>query len=253
MADDLVKLHDYRNESYDGSMMIVGFPSVGLVSSIAANFIVRTSNLERVAGITANSFPPFTLVHEGVPSPQVRIYAGDRNCNDGEPCQQIVTVAAEFMPRSDLILPLVSCILDFATSKGIKTVITMEGIDQTSAEESKIYGVGSTVASREMLKKYEVEEMREGMVSGISGVMLSEGNMRDIDVICMLGPARTNFPDARGSAKLLEIVAKMLPEIKIDPEPLFKEAEEIEKQIRTAMKSVERPNKDSIEESIVYG
>src|SRR5690554_3001916 len=107
MADE-VRLHEYRDEKYDGALMIVGFPSVGLVSSIAANFIIRTGKLDRVAGITASGFPPFTLVHEGVPSPPVRIYAGERKCDDGEPCQQIVAVAAEFMPRPDLVQPLVS-------------------------------------------------------------------------------------------------------------------------------------------------
>ncbi len=248
-----VRLHEYRDEKYDGALMIVGFPSVGLVSSIAANFIIRTGKLDRVAGITASGFPPFTLVHEGVPSPPVRIYAGERKCDDGEPCQQIVAVAAEFMPRPDLVQPLVSRLLDYASAKGIKTVVVMEGIDQPGAEEPKILGVGSTNASRDILKKYDIDEMKEGMVSGISGVMLFEGDMRDIDVICLLGPARANFPDARGSAKLLEVIAKMLPEIKIDPEPLFKEAEEIEKQIRMAMQSVEQQKKPTIEESIVYG
>jgi len=252
MADE-VRLHEYRDEKYDGALMIVGFPSVGLVSSIAANFIIRTGRLDRVAGITASGFPPFTLVHEGVPSPPVRIYAGERKCDDGEPCQQIVAVAAEFMPRPDLVQPLVSRLLDYASAKGIKTVVVMEGIDQPGAEEPKILGVGSTNASRDILKKYDIDEMKEGMVSGISGVMLFEGDMRDIDVICLLGPARANFPDARGSAKLLEVIAKMLPEIKIDPEPLFKEAEEIEKQIRMAMQSVEQQKKPTIEESIVYG
>lgn len=252
MADE-VRLHEYRDEKYDGALMIVGFPSVGLVSSIAANFIIRTGKLDRVAGITASGFPPFTLVHEGVPSPPVRIYAGERKCDDGEPCQQIVAVAAEFMPRPDLVQPLVSRLLGYASAKGIKTVVVMEGIDQPGAEEPKILGVGSTNASRDILKKYDIDEMKEGMVSGISGVMLFEGDMRDIDVICLLGPARANFPDARGSAKLLEVIAKMLPEIKIDPEPLFKEAEEIEKQIRMAMQSVEQQKKPTIEESIVYG
>jgi len=45
----------------------------------------------------------------------------------------------------------------------------------------------------------------------------------------------------------------MLPEISIDPGPLYKEAEEIEKQIRKAMEAVEQPKKPTIEESIVYG
>ena len=253
MAENVVRLHEYRTDDYDGALMIVGFPSVGLVSSIAANFIIRTSKLERVAGIMAEGFPPFTLVHEGVPSPPVRVYAGERKCNDGEPCQQIVAVAAEFMPRPELVHPLVSRLLDYAKAKGIETVVALEGLNWLGAEEPKIFGVGSTKASREMLKRYEVEEMKEGMVSGISGVMLFEGEARGVNVICLLGPARTDFPDARGSAKLLEVVARMLPEIKIDPEPLFKEAEEIEKQIRTAMKSVDQPKKPTIEESIVYG
>ena len=246
-------LHEYRTEDYGGAIMVVGFPSAGLVSSIAANFIIRTSELERVAGIMASGFPPFALVHEGVPSPPVRVYAGERRCNDGEPCQQIVAVAAEFMPRPELVQPLVSRLLDYARAKGISTVVALEGINWPGVEESKILGVGSTNASREMLKKYEVEEMKEGMVSGISGVLLYEGEVRGINVICLLGPARADLPDARGSAKLLEVVARMLPEIKIDPEPLFKEAEEIEKQIRMAMQSVDQPKKPTIEESIVYG
>jgi len=247
-------LHEYRQDKYDNAMMIVGFPSVGLVSSIAANFIIRTSKLERVAGIMGDSFPPYTLVHEGVPSPPVRIYAGERNCTDGEQCQQLITVAAEFMPRPDLVKPLVDRLLDYCTSKGIKTIVALEGINWPGNEEPRILGVGSTDSSRQMLKRYGVEELKEGMVSGISGVLLFEGEVRGINVICLLGPARANFPDARGSAKLLEIVAKMLPEIKIDPEPLYKEAEEIEKQIRMAMESVAQPQqKAPVNEPMIYG
>lgn len=248
-----VVLHEYKSAKYENAMMIVGFPSVGLVSSIAANFIIRTSKLNRVAGLMSNEFPPYTLVHEGVPSPPVRVYAGERNCSDGERCEQIVTVAAEFMPKPELVKPLVDQLLDFCEEKGIKNIVTLEGINWQSPEEPKIFGVGSTQGARDMLKKYDIEEMREGMVSGISGVLLFEGEARGFNVICLLGPARANFPDARGSAKLLELVARMLPELKIDPEPLYKEAEEIEKQIRVAMESVNQPKKPSLEESVVYG
>lgn len=95
--------------------------------------------------------------------------------------------------------------------------------------------------------------MKEGMVSGLSGVLLYQGELRGPEVICLLGPAQVDLPDARGSAKLLEVVAKMLPELKIEPEPLYKEAEEIERQIKKAMESVNRPKKPSVEESVVYG
>ncbi len=247
-------LHEYKAGKYDNAMAIVGFPSVGLVSSIAANFIIRTMNLSRVAGVMSDDFPPYTLIHNGVPSPPVRIYAGERKCDgEGEQCQQLVTVAAEFMPLPDMVKPLADSLLDWCQDKGIKTIVALEGINWQTPEEPRIFGVGSTATARNNLKKYGVEEMKEGMVSGISGVMLFEGEIRGLDVMCLLGPARINFPDARGSAKLLEVVAKMLPELKIDPEPLYKEAEEIEKQIRAAMESVNQPKKVSPEESVVYG
>jgi uncharacterized protein len=44
---------------------------------------------------------------------------------------------------------------------------------------------------------------------------------------------------------LLEKLDKILPEIKIDPEPLYKEAEQIEKKIRAFMKQ-SKPTAPSI-------
>ncbi|MBI0583108.1 MAG: proteasome assembly chaperone family protein [Methanomassiliicoccus sp.] len=253
MKDGLA-VHEYKAGKYEDAMMIVGFPSVGLVSSIAANFIIRTSKLERVAGITSKEFPPYALIHDGVPSPPVRIYAGERTCGDGgEQCRQIVTAAGEFMPRPEMVMPLADALLDFCKEKGIRTVVTLEGIGWQSAEEPKIMGVGGTERGRELLGKYGIEKMTDGMVGGIAGVLLYGGELRDIDVICLLGPARADLPDARGSAKLLEVVARMLPELRIDPEPLYKEAEEIEKQIKMAMESVNRPKKMTPEEAVIYG
>jgi uncharacterized protein len=253
MTSDL-SIHEYKADKFEDGMMIVGFPSVGLVSSIAANFIIRTSKLERVAGIMSADFPPYTLVHEGVPAPPVRVYAGERKCDDkGEQCRQLITVAAEFMPKPELVQPLADKLLDYCQEKGVKTIVSLEGINWQTPDEPKIFGVGSSQASRDMLKRYGVDEMKEGMVSGITGILLYGGEMRGMNVICLLGPARANFPDARGSAKLLEVVAKMLPEIKIDPEPLYKEAEEIERQIKAAMESVNQPKKPTPEESVVYG
>ena len=253
MAPDLA-LYEHKNERFEGGMLIVGFPSIGLVSSIAANFIIRNMKLGRVASIISPDFPPYTVIHEGVPSPPVRIYAGERECDGGgERCEQLVITVTEFMPKPELVKPISDKLMDWCKSKGISTIVTLEGINWTTTEEPKIYGVGSTVSSRAMLEKYGVEEMKDGMVSGMSGVLLYEGEIRGMDVICLLGPARANLPDARGSAKLLEIIAKMLPEIKIDIGPLYKEAEEIERQIKTAMEGMNQPKRPTPEESVVYG
>lgn len=247
------RVHEYRDNIFESGMMIVGFPSVGLVSSIAANYIVRTSGLNRIAGVLSSDFPPYTLISNGVPSPPVRIYAGDRKCTDTELCKQIVTVVAEFMPKPETVKPLAETLLEYCSEKGIRTLVTLEGVTRPGNTDAPPMGVGSTPAARDMLSKYGVEEMKEGIISGISGVLLYEGEARGIDVLCLLGTARSEFPDARGSARLLEVVAKMLPELKIDPDPLYKEAEEIEKQLKKAQDSVNPQSKTSFEDSVIYG
>lgn len=248
-----LKIHEYHDNIFESGMMIIGFPSVGLVSSIATNYVVRTSGLNRIAGILSSDFPPYTLINSGVPSPPVRIYAGDRKCTSTELCKQIVAVVAEFMPKPETVKPLAEALLDYCAEKGIRTVVTLEGVARPGNTDAPPMGVGSTPAARDMLARYGVEEMKEGIISGISGVLLYEGERRDLDVMCLLGTARSEFPDARGSARLLEVVAKMLPELKIDPDPLYREAEEMEKQLKKAQDSVNPQAKTSFEDSVIYG
>jgi uncharacterized protein len=252
--DEDMFLHEYKDSQIAKSMAVIGFPSVGLVSSIAANYIVRTMKLDRIATIICKDFPPYTILHDGMPSPPVRIYAGKRICNgDGEKCEQIVVILSEFMPRADLIKRLSEVILDWCQKKGIDTILTLEGVNTSdSPQETRIFGVGTTGRTKDMLKTYRISEMREGMVSGISGVLLSEGDRLSIDVMCLLGPAKADMPDARGAARLLEIIGEMLPEIKLDPQPLRMEAEAIEKDMKTAMESVKQIKKPG-EESYLYG
>ncbi len=194
--DEEMFLHEYKDAQITNAMAVVGFPSVGLISSIAANYIVRTMKLERIATIISKDFPPYTILHDGVPSPPVRIFAGKRICGRRRrECEQIVVILSEFMPRPDLIKGLSGIILDWCQKKGIDTIMTLEGVNTSDTpEETRTFGVGTTGKTKKMLQTYRISEMREGMVSGISGVLLSEGDRLNIDVMCLLGPAKAEMP-----------------------------------------------------------
>jgi uncharacterized protein len=66
-------------------------------------------------------------------------------------------------------------------------------------------------------------------------VLLYEGARLKRDIICLLAEAHASYPDSRAAGMLLEKLDKMLPEIDIDPEPLYKDADEIEKKLRAFM------------------
>jgi uncharacterized protein len=249
-----ISIHEYEHMTFDKAMVIVGFPSIGLVSSIAANFIVRTLKLEKIAAILSDDFPPYSLVHEGEVSPPVRIYAGHRMCDDsGEKCDQLIVITSEFMPAPNLLRPLTGVILEWCRHHDVNTIMALEGMNGgENPEQREVMAVATGDNCRKMLATYSIKELKEGMVSGLSGVMLYEADRAGMDVICLLGPARADYPDARGAARLMEVVAKMLPEIKLDPDPLFKEAEQIEKDMKSALQAIKGPAKRQ-DESVLYG
>jgi uncharacterized protein len=76
------------------------------------------------------------------------------------------------------------------------------------------------------------------MVSGLSGLLLYKGNLKNFNVSCFLAEAHSEYPDSRSAAEVLKVLDKMLPQIKMDPEPLLKEAEEIEDRVKKAMAQI---------------
>ena len=152
------------------------------------------------------------------------------------------------MPPYHVIKPLADTILEWADKKGCKTIVALEGTHAVGEKKDKkleIFGVGSNPEMKALLKKYKIQETQEGMITGVTGVLLYEGALMQRDVICLLSEAHAAYPDSRAAGNLLEKIDIMLPEIKIDAGPLYKEAENIEKNIRKFMEQ-SKPTAPSI-------
>jgi len=232
---DDVEIIEYKDVDLSNSMLVVAFPTVGLISSIAGHFIVDSLKLEEIGTIASRYFMPATVIHKAKPSPPVRIYAGNKACGPDGTCEQLVVIISEFMPPMDIIKPLVNKILVWADEKGCKTIVVLEGTHAVGKREQKslqVYGVGSTPEMKTVLKQYKVEETQEGMITGVTGVLLYEGALMQRDVLCLLAEAHASYPDSRAAGNLLQKLDIMLPAIKIDPKPLYKEAKQIEQNIR---------------------
>jgi uncharacterized protein len=243
-----VELIEYEDIDLSSSMLVVAFPTVGLISSIAGHYIIDSLKLKEIGTIVSSQFMPATVIHRANPSPPVRIYAGEKKCGPEGNCEQLVVIISEFMPPWPIIKPLVDKILVWSEEKGCKNIVALEGthaVGEKDKEKLRIYGVGSNPEMKKLLKKYDISETQEGMITGVTGVLLYEGVLMSRNVLCLLAEAHASYPDSRAAGSLLEKLDIMLPEIKIDPEPLYKEAEEIEKNIRKFMEQ-SKPTAPSI-------
>jgi len=234
-----INIVEHTKKDLSNSLLVVAFPTVGLVSSIAGYYIIKTLNLKEIGVIVSDVFSPTTVVYNGRPSAPVRIYAGKKECGPKNECDQIAVIISEFLPPFESIKPLSDTILDWAKEKKCRYVIGLEGThaDKNDKDEpSEVVAVISTDALQTTLEEHDILQSTEGMITGVSGVMLYSAALRNQDVMCLLSQAQADFPDSRAAAFLVEKLDRMLPGIKIDSKPLFNEATKIEKQIRKHIK-----------------
>lgn len=233
-----IKIYEFKRIDLKEATIIDGFPSVGLVSSIAANYLIKVLDMEHIGIMDSVHFPTVSLIRDARPLSPVRIYAGKKE-RGGD---QIVAFISEFQAPPNLVRPISYTLVDWAQEQRCKMIVSPEGLVvdpelRDSAEISDVvFGIASTARGRELLKQHGIQSFEEGIISGIAGVLLNEGRKRDFNVLTLLAEAHPDFPDAKAAAIVLEAIDDILLGIDFDAKPLFEEAQRIEERIREIQK-----------------
>ena len=242
-----VEINEIHRIDLEGATIVDGFPSVGLVSSIATNYLIKLLSMREIGVMDSDGFPHVTLVREAVPLSPVRIYAGERT-SKGE---LLVAFVSEFQSPPELIRPISRALIDWAVDRKCKLIISPEGlvVDPELKEKAElselVFGIGSTEHAREMLNRNHFQTFDEGVITGVAGMLLIEGLARDFDVITLLAEAHPDFPDAGAAALVLEAMDDLILGMDFDAKPLFEEAQRIEAKLKDvqAQAVAQRPPK----------
>ena len=225
------------------SLVILGFPTVGLIGSIAGNYISNSLDLKRVGSINSKYFMPSVLIRKSKPIPPVRIYhAGKEICSENDICDNLVVIVSEFPIPPQIVNPLIEKIVDWTDEKNVSMFLGLEGLKSTDKSEDQVdvYGVGSNSDMIDILNKYDIEKIQNGMIAGFTGAFLSAETERNKNMICMLTEAHLAYPDSRAAGRLLEKIDDMLPGVNLDLKPLYEKAEKIEKNIKQNLKQTQQ-------------
>jgi len=231
---DDVEVIDFEDNDLSGAIVIAGFPSIGLVSTIVANYLIDALDLKQIGSMKSSQFPVLSVVHTTEPLSPVRIYAG--LLNNGK---KIVIFVSEFKPKPHLIHALSNTILKWVSEKECNLLISPEGMvvegkeDKFSEEKNiaEAFAIGSTKNARIMLKEKDIPQFKSGIIAGVSGILLNIGKQTDFDVIAILAESHPEIPDAGAAATALNVIATIIG-VKINVGPLYDEAERIEKQLQ---------------------
>lgn len=234
--EDSVRIHEFSHGlDLTGAKIIDGFPSVGLVSTIAANYLIDMLRLKQIGLIDGDQFPTLSVVHNGEPLAPARLYGGERPSQDRAAKEKIVVFVSEFQPSPNLIRPISESMLKWARAKGADYMISPEGLvlegPASQDEKVEVYALGSTERMQQLIKSHELATFTRGIITGVSGLLLTLGRREGFDVLSILAEAHANYPDARSAAVVIEIIGRLLG-MRIDVGPLYREAEGFEKQIK---------------------
>ncbi len=225
-----VEICNFEEVDLKDAIVIAGFPSIGLVSTIAANYLIDALNLRQIGCVTSSQFPALSVVHTGEPLSPVRIYSGTQ-----PGAGKIVVFVSEFKPKPNLINSISEAIMKWVSEKNCKLLISPEGMvvegKNSGGDKVEAYAIGSTEHSRGMLMSKEIAQFKNGIIAGVSGVLLNLGKQAKVDVISILAEAHPNYPDARAAAAAINVMANIMS-VEINVKPLYEESERIEVQLQ---------------------
>ncbi|MGI0132827.1 MAG: proteasome assembly chaperone family protein [Thermoplasmata archaeon] len=223
---------DTRDESLKGAMMVVGFPTHGLVGSVAVSYLVHSLDMTQVAYCISEDFPPTVIMEEGVVSAPVRFYASKMVCGVDRSCEQLVVAISDIQPPPELLNTIARTLLDWAASKEIALVVAVEGqpIDDEVRGDARVVAMANRAASP-ILGKYRLAPAN-GVVTGFAGGLLLSAIGRSTPVLCLVAQAHKDYPDARAAAKVIETINPLVPMLVLDTKPLRDKAREIEGEVR---------------------
>ena len=99
--------------------------------------------------------------------------------------------------------------------------------------DSELWGVSSTIPGRNQLDDSSIKRIQQGIVTGIAGYLIAEGERRGLDVTALLAECNPMYPDARAALIALEGLSEFVG-MEIPLGGLLEDAKNIEDRVREA-------------------
>ncbi len=251
----------------ENAMVVTCFPSVGMVSSIVAHYLIDNLELEFVGGLVDDRLPAIALIQDGVPLPPIRAYAGKPKCTI-EGCDQVILLMSEMVVPETLVHKIVWALFEWSKAHKVLAGVVvdafakagmksgMDGVDPVveydDTEGIDVVGIGCNEAVREQLQNMGIPLLEQGVIRGMNAGILGEAMRRGIGTMSIMVEADPRFPDARAAAAMIERLNLFLP-MELPGEPLIEEAEMLEAQLKALMDASMDMDGSSSPNAMLYG
>ena len=223
-----VEVRTLKEVDLKGGTVVAAFPSVGLVSTISATYLIQMLPVDQVCALESEDFPSVSMIYAKKPKFPARVYAS--------PGHKLAIFICEMPLPTRIHRAVAYALIDWAKAHGCRQILSLEGLpmegDGPQPGEASIWGVGSTDAARKELDAHKIHQLETGMIAGVAGVLLNEGRWRNEQVIALLAEARPDLPDAHAAVSLVHALDELLPDVEVDLGPLQEQSRQLEEYLQ---------------------
>jgi uncharacterized protein (TIGR00162 family) len=228
-----------RKVELKNPILLEGFPGLGMVGSIATQYLSKQLKAHKLATLYSPHFPYHVLVNKKGSARLLRgefhYWKNKTGKNDlifltGD--SQAQTIEGQF--------EVANSILDFAVEKKVKTIITIGGYrNEVEEDPPKVVAISTNPKLFEKALKAKAVSSDVGTpIVGTAGLLVGLAKFRKLDAICLLGETRGYLPDPKTAKSVIEILQEILG-VKVDLEGLDGEIER-SREILDRMQEIEK-------------
>lgn len=192
--------------------IIQGFPSAGLVSTIAVKFLIDHLDVEEVGYIESEHIPPLTAIHKSkIINPITIFYNKKHNLIIVQSLTEVTGYEWE----------IASTLTDLAKEVDAKELIILESMPSTQGELEVYYFSNKS--------KLKLKELKEGIVMGTTAALLLKA--KGIPTTCIFAETHSQLPDSEAAAKVITALNDYKG-MKVDCAPLLEAAKKFESNLK---------------------
>ena len=214
------------SEDVKDAVILEGSPELGLIGNILGWLLVEQLEMKQIGFVDSKYFPPLAVLYNGVALHPFRIYSTDG----------IVLFLSDFIIPPTVTYDMANAIVDWADKNNSKEIITFNSV-VVREKTGQIAGAANSADAVKNLADANIPIMPFGNINGLSGTLMIRSKIKGIPSSCLFAEVLNQYPDPRAAATMVETLNKKL-NINVNPDPLLKEAEEIESRLKELANTV---------------
>ncbi len=202
-------------------MLIVAFPSAGLVGAFAVSYLIEQLGMNDVGELEFKKISPSYAIRKGKIYGPVRIYSKDN----------LYAILSNTPLNPIDTYDLITKSIEFAKNNNIKKIIIPRGLEAYGniKNDPISYGLIANENSKSLLDEYNLPNIPSAIIHGVDASVISALKNSEMPCIVLYTTCRMMFPDDDAIIKSIKTLAEII-KAKVETEKFEERLEQISKE-----------------------